>query len=378
MSYCRMSHPLVRRLSRPQHPEQGFILIYVVVMIAALTVLLGAMQRIRPPSGEGIEKQLGRALQAIESRALLDYVRSGLRGDKNAVDPRYEAYYRIFRERQSKLSETDDRVAFLREVLRSLNYDLNIQDPTRTNEFGETQSELAKKPGRKKQEPGASSLAQSFFARKEPFVLNLGDIRYEITIHPANALPNLNHLNVEALVRYLKYLKIPEAEAKQLAGAISDWRDSDDFTSDHGAESDYYQRLQPPYRPRNGNIRNWQELAYLRGMSPELLQLLRESFTLDGPGQAVLADYAPRGALAALSDLPEATIKIALEHQQFGGLGEQRVELREILLDREATAFQEIATFSAHTDVVRIGIAGPQYVRHIRYDVARGKVLGEW
>lgn len=140
-------------------------------------------------------------------------------------------------------------------------------------------------------------------------------------------------------------MKIPEAEAKQLAGAISDWRDSDDFTSDHGAESDYYQRLQPPYRPRNGNIRNWQELAYLRGMSPELLQLLRESFTLDGPGQAVLADYAPRGALAALSDLPEATIKIALEHQQFGGLGEQRVELREIFLTAKRLLFRKSRLF---------------------------------
>jgi hypothetical protein len=28
--------------------------------------------------------------------------------------------------------------------------------------------------------------------------------------------------------------------------------------------------------------------------------------------------------------------------------------------------------------VVLIDIAGPQYVRHVRYDVARGKILGEW
>jgi general secretion pathway protein K len=362
--------------------ERGFILIYVVVMVAALAVLLAAMQRIRPPSSEGIERQLGRALQSVESRAVLDYTLSGLRADKHAADPRYEAYQRVFRDKQGALAATDDRVAFLRELLRSMNFELDIQESKTEMPAADDISPLMQKKRRlaeaerKKKESAAR--AHPFHARKETFSLTLGDTRYGIDIHPANALPNLNRLPAEPLIRYLKYLKLPEAQAKRLAGAIIDWRDSDDSTSDDGAEADHYLGQQPGYRPRNAPIKTWQELAYLREMSPDILQLLRENFTLDGPGTAALSDYLPKPALAALADLPEATIAIALEHQQHAGTGEERVELREILLDRDARAFQEIATNNSYTVVVRILIAGPQYIRTIRYDIAKKKILDEW
>lgn len=365
--------------------ERGFILIYVIVMIAALAVLLAAMQRIRPPSTQGIEKQLGRALQSVESRAVLEYVQAGLRADKHAPDPRFDAYRRVFTDQQGAIAASDDRVAFLKELLRSLNYNLDINDPTAIAPAPAGESLLEQKhrriADREKKKQQSAARAQSFSARKEPFLLDLGETRYSITIHPANTLPNLNRLPLEPLLRYLKHLGLPEREAQRLAGALIDWRDSDDSRSENGAEGDYYQGLQPAYRPRNGDIKTWQELAYLREMTPDILQLLRENFTLDGPGYAVLGDYAPKAALAALADLPEATITIALEHQQYAGRdngGSQPVELRDLLLDREARAFQEIATFSSHTDVVLIRITGPQFIRSVRYDVVRNKILGEW
>ena len=116
-------------------------------------------------------------------------------------------------------------------------------------------------------------------------------------------------------------------------------------------------------------------------MTPDTLQLLRDNFSIDGPGHAVLGDYASKPMLAALADLPEATITIAIEHQQYAGNNtatNDRIELRDILLDREAKAFQSIATFTSYTDVVLIRIDGPQYVRTVRFDLIKNRIIGEW
>jgi len=56
-----------------------------------------------------------------------------------------------------------------------------------------------------------------------------------------------------------------------IAEAILDWIDEDDDTRDYGAEAEYYEGLDVPYRPRNAMIHSLDELLLVVGVTPTLL-----------------------------------------------------------------------------------------------------------
>jgi hypothetical protein len=58
---------------------------------------------------------------------------------------------------------------------------------------------------------------------------------------------------------------------EDVADAILDWLDSDDETRELGAEADYYNSQDPPYKPRNGVPKTLEELLRVRGVSASLL-----------------------------------------------------------------------------------------------------------
>lgn len=64
-------------------------------------------------------------------------------------------------------------------------------------------------------------------------------------------------------------------ESTVIINALKDWLDSKDndaVTGISGAESDHYQRLDPPYACSNGPFTHKGELALVKGMAPELFQ----------------------------------------------------------------------------------------------------------
>ena len=105
----------------------------------------------------------------------------------------------------------------------------------------------------------------------------------------------LSRIQINALVQYPKGQQFNQRQAllwmRFLAGfksdetlfadlepitiinSLKDWLDfgdDDAITGLTGAESDYYQSLEPPYTCRNGPIQHISELALIRGMSPAL------------------------------------------------------------------------------------------------------------
>ncbi len=56
-----------------------------------------------------------------------------------------------------------------------------------------------------------------------------------------------------------------------IADALLDWLDADDQAREFGAESEYYQQLDKPYKPRNGIPETLDELLYVKGITRELL-----------------------------------------------------------------------------------------------------------
>nr|MBL0712546.1 general secretion pathway protein GspK [Desulfobacterales bacterium] len=64
-----------------------------------------------------------------------------------------------------------------------------------------------------------------------------------------------------------------DLSATDIVNALKDWLDSGDdeaITGLDGAESDYYQSLDPPYSTRNGPMTHIGELARVKGVSPAL------------------------------------------------------------------------------------------------------------
>jgi type II secretory pathway component PulK len=84
---------------------------------------------------------------------------------------------------------------------------------------------------------------------------------------------NLNSMMVidpsgNALLNMLQQLPNMTSEA---AGSIVDWIDADSNSQPGGAESDYYQGMNPPYAAKNGPLDSLEELLLVKGITPELL-----------------------------------------------------------------------------------------------------------
>ena len=65
-------------------------------------------------------------------------------------------------------------------------------------------------------------------------------------------------------------LNLPEM-TDDIADAIIDWVDKDDEAREYGAESSYYEGLNPPYQCKNAPMDSLEELLLVRGVTPELL-----------------------------------------------------------------------------------------------------------
>lgn len=74
-------------------------------------------------------------------------------------------------------------------------------------------------------------------------------------------------------------LRLPRM-TEEIADAILDWRDADSTPGAAGAESAYYNGLNPPYNCKNKPFETLEELLHVRGVTPEIL--FGEDFNLNG------------------------------------------------------------------------------------------------
>lgn len=164
-----------------------------------------------------------------------------------------------------------------------------------------------------------------------------------ITITDANSQFNLNNL-VSPLVaekaptdgtRYSDSQRIfirllqtfPElvpdpAKAIEIVESIVDWTDADNDPSDNGAEESYYLSLADPYQPANVPFRSIEELRLVRGVTPELMQVLRPYITVFREKQPMNVNtmspifYRCINVATDLNPLPEAQVAALIPKNQ--------------------------------------------------------------
>jgi general secretion pathway protein K len=111
----------------------------------------------------------------------------------------------------------------------------------------------------------------------------LGGARFSYRITDESARLNLNRLTPVLLDRLLLELDVEKTSRDIIVDSVQDWRDPNEEHRLNGAESDYYLGLLAPYRSKNADFDDVDELLQVRGVTPGLLRGL--------PGAAGLADY---------------------------------------------------------------------------------------
>ncbi len=178
----------------------------------------------------------------------------------------------------------------------------------------------------------------------------LGPGKIHLTILPEQARFNINRLHETDWARILEMCQVPERLWDGLIDAFMDWIDPDNEVRLDGAEADYYIDLDPPYRPRNGDIESIAELLLIKGFTPEIvyggmpaeahpddpvMTGLADLFTTVGDGK-INVNAAARRVLMALPGIDEQTAQDIIYEREGAFLEEWQ---------REDAGFRDVANF---------------------------------
>lgn len=190
----------------------------------------------------------------------------------------------------------------------------------------------------------APSMQQNL--RDEPDAVDLGMVKgtfgggeYVVEIQDESGKISLNLLfdpnnQMAQLWRNLmEYIGIPKLDADIITDSILDWKDPDTQPRPNGAEDDYYQTLNPPYRARNQNrIEHIEELLLIRGVTPEYFYGYPERnadggvfykyglsryFTVYSNISQVNVNYAPLPVLMSVPGMSQAAAKAIYDHRHI-------------------------------------------------------------
>jgi general secretion pathway protein K len=81
---------------------------------------------------------------------------------------------------------------------------------------------------------------------------------------------NINVANEPLLQQGLTVAGVNAGDFTPIVNSILDWIDLDDNSRNQGAESEYYQSMDPPYFAKNGPIDDLSELLLIIGITPEI------------------------------------------------------------------------------------------------------------
>lgn len=96
----------------------------------------------------------------------------------------------------------------------------------------------------------------------------------------------------------------------ELLSAWQDWIDPDDLARANGAETDYYEELDPPYEPRNGLLETVEEIILIKGFDEVFSDTdLNNSFTIYGNGNGINPNVATREVLSTIPGLSGKSIE---------------------------------------------------------------------
>ncbi len=202
----------------------------------------------------------------------------------------------------------------------------------------------------------------TYLGKEQESRLDTGRITY-VLVNESGKI-DLNGGSPNLLATFAEYIGMEEEEQAILTDSIADWRDADNLHRLQGAEDDYYQDMDEPYRSRNGKFIEVSELALVRG-AEQLNDLIKisEIFTVHNPGGKVNFNSLSPAMLAFLTE--NDMEKMATYHELRQSQGDLSALETQLILGDER--YQQCADFLSYTDskvrfytVTAIGFAGSQ------------------
>jgi general secretion pathway protein K len=153
---------------------------------------------------------------------------------------------------------------------------------------------------------------------------SVGGGSYEVDIQDESGRINLNIVQEEQLRALTAACGIPAEDAGIIVDSILDWKDTDNLHHLNGAEDDYYQTLNPPYKAKNARFDTIEELLLVRGVTPAYFYGYPERaasgsvvyryglsrlFTVYSNSAQININYAPLPVLMSLPGMPPQAAK---------------------------------------------------------------------
>lgn len=93
--------------------------------------------------------------------------------------------------------------------------------------------------------------------------------RYGVTDEASKL--NLNMATRDALIALFRQRQLENVTPQELADCLLDWIDADDTPREFGAETSYYQTLNPPYKAKNSALESVEELLLVKHFNGRIL-----------------------------------------------------------------------------------------------------------
>jgi general secretion pathway protein K len=188
---------------------------------------------------------------------------------------------------------------------------------------------------------------------------SFGDGVYEIDIQDESGRINLNFAPEEQLHALMDACGIDKRDADVIVDSILDWRDADNLHRLNGAEDDFYQTLNPPYKAKNGRFDTVEELLLVRGVARqyfygfaektpegEIVQRygLSRYLTVYSTGNRINVNYAPLQVLLSIPGMPPQLAISIIEKRKTKPLVSLEEISRELPANIGATALPYLST----------------------------------
>jgi general secretion pathway protein K len=147
--------------------------------------------------------------------------------------------------------------------------------------------------------------------------------RLEVRVVDESAKVDLNAAPPDVVSGLFVALEVPEDRARALAGAIVDWRDSDDLlNAEGGAEDPQYAQAGLPYGAKDRPFDTVAELRQVLGMDAATFEKARPYLTVYTGQARPTPTFAGAPVLAALGLTPEQADAVFEQRGQAPGTGQ--------------------------------------------------------
>lgn len=300
------------RLTRSQRGfrgQRGFVLIFVLWILAGCSLLLASYAQ--SAGKTTVTESLATIpLRQRELENVADFVASHMGKTTVTADSRWQAQNSISEIEYSQSNGVSAAVAQLAETLNQVGFKIEVPNSsTTTNRLSSLRQSLSEIPEGK----SSSFTQEALFSIGNNQTLTIGGKVFSVTVLPVSARPNLNTLPPLALKRYLQYLGLSEIRAEALIIALRHWR-GDASVAGAGVPEAVYNAAASPYKARQAVIADWSELYWLAGSSPDLVDFLRQNFSLAGTDSRVSLKENTADIIGALADLRPSEVQRAIDH----------------------------------------------------------------